>query len=97
MPPAQCEYVVGCSRLGVRHDVHQVLKQSVLYRMYQWSAPATAGYAMYYPLAGWVSAWISLKAILMCLTGRVSWRGTTYGPGTPASPARPEPADPARA
>lgn len=68
--------------------VHQVLKQSVLYRMYTWSAPATAAYALFYPLAGWVSAWITWKSIVMCLTGRVSWRGTSYGP---VAATKPEP------
>lgn len=67
--------------------VHQVLKQTVLIRMYAWSAPGTARYALLYPLAGWVSAWISLKAIAMCLTGRVTWRGTSYGPAPAGSGA----------
>ncbi|MFO0959772.1 MAG: glycosyltransferase [Isosphaeraceae bacterium] len=60
--------------------VHQILKQTVLIRMYAWSTPGTAIYALFYPLAGWVSAGISLKAIAMCLTGKVTWRGTSYGP-----------------
>jgi glycosyltransferase involved in cell wall biosynthesis len=58
--------------------VHQILKQTLLVRLYAWSAPRTARYALLYPLAGIVSAWISLKAILMCYTGRVRWRGTEY-------------------
>lgn len=66
--------------------VHQVLKQSVLYRMYRLSSPATARYALLYPLAGLVSDWILFKSIWMCLTGRVTWRGTAYGPA--AAPLR---------
>lgn len=65
--------------------VHQVFKQGVLYRMYAWTAPATARYALLYPLAGIVSAWIVLKSIAMCRTGRVEWRGTAYGPGAQAT------------
>lgn len=60
--------------------VHQVLKQSVLYRMYRINSPRTAIYAFFYPLAGLVSIWITLKAIVMCRTGRVTWRDTAYGP-----------------
>lgn len=60
--------------------VHQVLKTSVLYRMYKWSSPATAGYAAWYPLAGLVMMWVCARSIWMCLTGRVTWRGTSYGP-----------------
>lgn len=60
--------------------VHQVLKTTLLYRLYRWSAPRTASYAVLYGLAGVVSAWISWRAIQMCVTGQVSWRGTVYGP-----------------
>lgn len=70
--------------------VHQVLKVSVLYRMYRWSAPRTASYAAWYSLAGLVSDWIFAQALTMCVTGRVTWRGTSYGP-TPSPPqANPE-------
>jgi hypothetical protein len=62
--------------------IHQGLKQSVLVRMYAWSAPAIALYGLLYPLAGWLSVWISLRAIVHCLTGRVQWRGTDYGQST---------------
>jgi glycosyltransferase involved in cell wall biosynthesis len=69
--------------LGVAHLALQI---SVLYRMYRMTSPATARYAVWYPLAGLVSDWILLRAIGMCLTGRVTWRGTSYGPSTPAVP-----------
>ncbi|WP_235905616.1 glycosyltransferase [Tautonia marina] len=59
--------------------VHQVLKQSVLYRMYRLNSPKTAGYAMYYSLAGIVSDVIIARSLWMCVTGRVTWRGTSYG------------------
>ena len=34
--------------------------------------------ALHYPLSGLISDWIYLVVIRMCLTGRVTWRGTTY-------------------
>ena len=66
--------------------VHQVLKQTVLQRMYAINSPKTAAYAWFYSLAGIVSDVIIARSIWMCLTGRVTWRGTAYGPA-----ARPEP------
>ena len=60
--------------------LHQVLKATVLYRMYRWTSPRVASRAAFwYPLAGVVAIWICLKSIGMCLTGRVTWRGTAYG------------------
>jgi hypothetical protein len=69
---------------------HQVLKTTLLWRMYAWSAPRTAHYAVFYTLAGLVSDWISLDAIRSCLTGKVIWRGTSYAapPNTPEAAAR---------
>lgn len=69
----------ACWLLGLSL-LHQVLKQWVLYQMYGWSSPKTARYALLYPLAGIVSAWILLRSLWMCLTGKVTWRGTSYGP-----------------
>jgi len=59
--------------------VHLILQISVLYRMYRVSSPKTAIDAIWYPLAGFVSDWILLKSIWMCMTGNVTWRGTSYG------------------
>jgi hypothetical protein len=59
--------------------VHLLLQVSVLWRMYRVQSPAVASAAWWYPLAGFVSDWILLKSIGMCWTGRVSWRGTSYG------------------
>jgi chlorobactene glucosyltransferase len=70
---------------------HLALQVTVLYRMYAMSSPATAWAAVWYPLAGLVSDWILFRSILMCLTGRVTWRGTSYGPA-PAAPPGPAPA-----
>ena len=38
------------------------------------------GTSRWFPLANLVMDWILLRAIRMCLTGRVTWRGTAYGP-----------------
>jgi hypothetical protein len=59
--------------------VHLLLQVSVLWRMYRIQSPAVADAAWWYPLAGFVSDWILLRAIAMCFTGRVTWRGTAYG------------------
>jgi cellulose synthase/poly-beta-1,6-N-acetylglucosamine synthase-like glycosyltransferase len=71
--------------------VHLALQITVLWRMYGWSSPATARFAIWYPLAGLVSDWILFRAILLCWTGKVTWRGTSYGsnpePAHPSSPA----------
>lgn len=60
--------------------VHLLLQISVLYRMYRMTSPTTAWSAVWYPLAGFISDWILIKAIIMCATGRVIWRGTSYRP-----------------
>jgi glycosyltransferase involved in cell wall biosynthesis len=74
--------------------VHLVLQLSVLYRMYRMSSPSAARYAVCYPLAGLISDWILLRALVMCWTGRVTWRGTSYGPVGDAGRAVPEPTVP---
>jgi glycosyltransferase involved in cell wall biosynthesis len=66
--------------------IHQVLKTWLLWKMYRLSSPKTAHYALFYPLAGLVSAWISIRALEMCRTGRVTWRGTSYGSLMAAAP-----------
>ena len=66
--------------LLVLGSIHQALKTACLYRMYKFSSPRTAGHAAWYPLAGLVMIWVCGRAIRMCLTGRVTWRGTAYGP-----------------
>ncbi len=57
----------------------QVLKATTLYRMYRWSSPkVAASSALWYPLGCAVAMGICAKSIGMCLTGRVTWRGTAY-------------------
>ena len=59
--------------------VHHVFTYTVLTRVYQMSVPRSR-YVAWFPVANLVIDVILLRAIKMCLTGRVTWRGTVYGP-----------------
>jgi glycosyltransferase involved in cell wall biosynthesis len=63
---------------------HHVLSYSVLQRLYRISIPRTRA-VIWFPVANLVMDWILLRAIRMCLTGRVTWRGTVYGPSLAAA------------
>jgi len=60
---------------------HHSLAYTCLKRLYVLSVPRTRHVA-WYPLAGLVLDVILYRAIRMCLTGRVTWRGTAYKEGT---------------
>lgn len=60
---------------------HHVLAYTCLRRLYVLSVPRTRHVA-WYPLAGLVLDVILFRAIRMCFTGRVTWRGTAYKEGT---------------
>lgn len=60
---------------------HHALAYTCLKRLYVLSVPRTRHVA-WYPLAGLVLDVILYRAIRMCLTGRVTWRGTAYKEGT---------------
>jgi chlorobactene glucosyltransferase len=64
--------------------VHHLFTYTVLRRVYRVSVPGTRHVA-WFPLANLVIEWILIRAILSCLTGRVTWRGTTYGPASSAA------------
>jgi hypothetical protein len=70
--------------------VHLLLQISVLYRFYDLQSPGRGLDAVWYPLAGFISNWIVLRAIVSCFTGRVTWRGTSYG-GAPSATAEAPP------
>ncbi len=70
-------FALGLLGLSV---AHHVLTYTVLSRVYRVSVPRTRHVA-WFPLANLVIGWILIRAILSCLTGRVTWRGTSYGPG----------------
>lgn len=59
--------------------LHLVLQISVLWRFYRLQTPNNGRSAVWYPVAGFVSDWIILRSIISCFTGRVHWRGTSYG------------------
>lgn len=69
---------------------HHVLSYTVLRRLYLLSVPGSR-YIAWFPLANLVMDVVLFRAIRMCLTGQVTWRGTTYGPavGTPRGEAVP--------
>ena len=49
--------------------------------VYHTSVPGSR-YVPWFPLANLLIDYILIRAIRMCLTGRVTWRGTSYGTGT---------------
>ena len=57
--------------------LHHLLAYSVLRRLYVLSVPRTRHVA-WYPLAGLVLDVILYRAIQMCFSGKVTWRGTAY-------------------
>jgi glycosyltransferase involved in cell wall biosynthesis len=59
--------------------LHHLLAYTVMRRVYRLSVP-TSRHVGWYPAANLVLDGILLRAIRMCLTGRVNWRGTAYGP-----------------
>ncbi len=69
-------FVYGLLGLSLaQHAVSYV----VLRRLYRLSVPGSR-YAGSFPLANLVMDWVLGRALWMCLTGRVTWRGTAYGP-----------------
>jgi hypothetical protein len=64
--------------------VHHVLAYSVMRRVYRLSVPRSR-HTGWYPIGNLVLDWILMRAIAMCLTGRVRWRGTDYGPALAAA------------
>jgi glycosyltransferase involved in cell wall biosynthesis len=62
---------------------HHAVAYTVMRRVYRLSVPDSR-HAGWYPLGNLVLNWILVRAIGMCLTGRVTWRGTAYGPGLAA-------------
>jgi glycosyltransferase involved in cell wall biosynthesis len=70
--------------------LHHLLMYPVFRLIYDGSVPGSP-YAAWFPLGNLVTDVILLRAIRMCLTGRVTWRGTHYEPRpTPAAMLPPE-------
>jgi len=70
-------------RLLVMSVVHHVFSYTVLARVYRMSVP-NSRYVGWFPVANLVMDWVLVRAIRMCLTGKVTWRGTDYGPAVTA-------------
>jgi chlorobactene glucosyltransferase len=67
---------------------HHLLSYSVFRRLYRLSVPRSRHIA-WFPVANLVMDWVLLRSLLMCMTGKVTWRGTAYGPATTGSLAQP--------
>jgi hypothetical protein len=64
--------------------VHHALMYAVFRVLYNASVPGSR-YAPWFPVGNLVCDFILVRSIQMCVTGRVTWRGTSYGPiATPA-------------
>ncbi len=61
--------------------LHHVLMYPVFRLVYESSVPGSR-YVAWFPVGNLVIDFILLRSIWMCLTGRVTWRGTSYGPNT---------------
>lgn len=56
---------------------HHAFAMLTLWRLYRLSSPGGKGVG-WYALAGLVIDWIVARSIRSCLTGEVTWRGTSY-------------------
>ena len=63
---------------------HHVLMYLVFRRIFQAAVPRSR-WAYWYPVANGVVDLILIRSLWMCLTGKVTWRGTDYS--TPATPS----------
>jgi glycosyltransferase involved in cell wall biosynthesis len=88
-------FVLGPQWL-IASGLHLIFMTAGVGRIYQWSGNSRK-YAALFPLAGAVLSYIMLRALKMCFTKKVEWRGTAYShtmqevPGEqgPAAVARP--------
>jgi chlorobactene glucosyltransferase len=67
---------------------HHFLMYLVFLRIFHAAVPR-ARWAIWYPIANVVVDLVLIRSLRMCLTGKVTWRGTDYG--IPAAPARTAP------
>lgn len=67
--------------------LHHALMYPVFRLVYQTSVPGSR-YVAWFPLANLLIDYLLLRSLRMCLTGRVTWRGTSYdAKGQPAPEA----------
>ena len=57
--------------------LHLVLLNVALRRVYKWTGNS-ARYALMFPIAGPMLSYIFCRALKMCVTKKVEWRGTAY-------------------
>jgi glycosyltransferase involved in cell wall biosynthesis len=62
--------------------VHHALMYLVFRLVYHTSVPGSK-YVPWFPVGNLIIDYILLRSIMMCLTGKVTWRGTSYGPDAP--------------
>ena len=72
--------------LFVLSVVHHFLMYLVFRSVFEAAVPR-ARWAIWYPVANVIVALVLIRALKMCWTGKVTWRGTDYG--IPAPPSRP--------
>lgn len=60
--------------------IHHALMYAVFRLVYDVSVPGSK-YVATFPLGNLVTDWILIRAIWMCFTGKVAWRGTSYDAG----------------
>ena len=57
--------------------LHLLVMMFMLGVVYRWSRNSPF-YALLFPISGPILFWILVKALIMCWTKKVEWRGTTY-------------------
>jgi chlorobactene glucosyltransferase len=70
--------------------VHLVLMTAMLWLIYAWGH-SRGGYALLFPLGGTIMLAIFSRSLVICVTGRVKWRGTAYSRSS-LSAGSPDPA-----
>jgi glycosyltransferase involved in cell wall biosynthesis len=70
--------------------LHHALMYPVFRLVYRTSVPGSR-YARWYPLANLLIDYILLRSIRMCLTGQVTWRGTSYSANAQPASRQPGP------
>jgi chlorobactene glucosyltransferase len=73
-------FAVSLSAMSIAHHAFMYL---VFRRVYRAAAERPA-FSSWYPIANLVVDLILIRAICMCLTGNVTWRGTNYAVSAPA-------------
>jgi glycosyltransferase involved in cell wall biosynthesis len=57
--------------------LHWATMTFILSRIYRWSKNSP-WHALLFPVAGPILLWVLIKALILCVTKKVEWRGTSY-------------------